>query len=156
MSTLLQHPPASSPTNSMASRNPLWTERAALVVQGGYFLMTGLWPLFAIDSFQAVTGPKTDLWLVRTVGVLIAVIGGVLLMAVRNDRPPLEVFILAVGAAVGLAMVDLVIVLTRTAPPIYLLDAAIEGGLLLWWVGLRKPASPGVVQFPSADIHRRA
>jgi hypothetical protein len=35
--------------------------------------MTGLWPLVSIGTFQQVTGPKTDLWLVKTVGVLIAV-----------------------------------------------------------------------------------
>lgn len=155
MSTLLQQPTAAPPTNSMVGRNPLWTERAALVVQGGYFLMIGLWPLFDMGSFQAITGPKTDLWLVRTVGVLVAVIGAVLLMAVRNEHPPLEVLTLAVGAATGLALVDLAIVFTRTASPIYLLDAAIEGGLILWWAGLRKPATSGVVQFPSADIPRR-
>jgi hypothetical protein len=40
--------------------------------QGVYYLLTGVWPLPSIGSFQRVTGPKTDLWLVRTVGVLVA------------------------------------------------------------------------------------
>lgn len=44
-------------------------------VQGIYFLLTGLWPLVSIESFQWVTGPKTDLWLVYCVGCLVAVIG---------------------------------------------------------------------------------
>jgi hypothetical protein len=44
--------------------------------QAAYYLMTGLWPLFHRRSFEAVTGPKTDYWLVRTVGVLVAAIGG--------------------------------------------------------------------------------
>ena len=42
---------------------------------------TGIWPLLDIESFQDVTGSKTDLWLVRTVGVLVAVIDGVVLLA---------------------------------------------------------------------------
>ena len=29
-------------------------------VQGLYCLITGVWPLVSIDTFQAVTGPKTD------------------------------------------------------------------------------------------------
>ena len=28
------------------------------LVQGVYFLMTGLWPLVSIDTFQRVTAPK--------------------------------------------------------------------------------------------------
>src|SRR5437879_6174180 len=34
------------------------------LAQGLYFLLTGLWQLLSISSFQAVTGPKHDLWLV--------------------------------------------------------------------------------------------
>jgi hypothetical protein len=44
------------------------------LVQGLYFLMTGLWPLVSIGTFQHVTGPKIDLWLVNTVGVLVEVV----------------------------------------------------------------------------------
>ena len=53
-------------------------DRAAFVRLTGVlflvYLATGLWPLFNIESFQQVTGPKTDLWLVRTVGVLVDLI----------------------------------------------------------------------------------
>ena len=48
-------------------------------IQGLYYLITGIWPLVHMESFLAVTGPKTDLWLVQTVGALIAVIGAMLL-----------------------------------------------------------------------------
>jgi hypothetical protein len=58
------------------------------LVQGLYFLMTGLWPLVSIGTFQQVTGPKINLWLVNTVGVLVAVIGAALILAgVRGKRP---------------------------------------------------------------------
>lgn len=30
-------------------------------VQGTFYLATGIWPLVHIESFVAVTGPKTDL-----------------------------------------------------------------------------------------------
>jgi hypothetical protein len=47
-------------------------------------------------SFLAVTGPKTDLWLVKSVGILIAVIGAALVVAGMNERVTLEDF--AAGA----------------------------------------------------------
>ena len=42
-------------------------------VQAGYFVVTGVWPIVHMRSFLAVTGPKTDLWLVKTIGVLVTV-----------------------------------------------------------------------------------
>ena len=145
MSATLQEPRT---TPTATTSNPFWTEQAVLLAQAGVYILTGLWAILDIDSFQAVTGPKTDLWLVRTVGLLVTVIGGVLLLAARNSRAPLEVMVLAVGAAVGLALVDVIIVFTRTASPIYLLDAALELGLAAWWIALRLPTAPRVVQGP--------
>ena len=34
--------------------------------QGAYYALTALWALVHVRSFQAITGPKTDLWLVKT------------------------------------------------------------------------------------------
>jgi hypothetical protein len=101
-------------------------------VQGVYYLVTGVWPLVSIDTFQAVTGPKTDLWLVRTVGVLIAVIALVLLWATRG-RPTSDVALLAVGSALGLTAIDFIYVSGRVIDPIYLADAAAELILILAW-----------------------
>ena len=55
------------------------------VVQGVYFLLTGVWPLLSIRTFEAVTGPKVDRWLVKTVGLLVAVIGASLLAEIEQD-----------------------------------------------------------------------
>jgi len=55
-------------------------------VQAWYYLVTGVWPLVNISSFQLVTGPKTDLWLVKTVGVLVTVISVTLLIAAYRQR----------------------------------------------------------------------
>ena len=52
-----------------------------------------------IKSFMWVTGPKTDVWPVKTVGVLVVVIGATLLIARLKKRYNLEVFVLAVGTA---------------------------------------------------------
>jgi len=89
-----------------AVRPPGAAARSVAAAQGIYFLFTGLWPIFGIDSFQAVTGQKTDLWLVYIVGALIAAIGTTLLLAAVNRRLTTEIVVLGIGSA--LALVDLV------------------------------------------------
>jgi hypothetical protein len=44
-------------------------------LQGTANLMGGLWPLLHLKSFEAVFGPKTDRWLVKTVSGLLVVNG---------------------------------------------------------------------------------
>jgi hypothetical protein len=61
-----------------------------LFIQGVYYLVTGVWPLVSMDTFLRVTGPKTDLWLVNTVGALIAVIALALLVAAWRRRATAE------------------------------------------------------------------
>ena len=103
------------------------------LLQGAFYVTTGLWPLIDIESFQLVTGPKTDLWLVRTVGVLVTVIGAVLLFVARRRRVSTEVVLLATGSALGLAAIDLVYALSGRISAIYLADAAVEIGLAGLW-----------------------
>jgi hypothetical protein len=111
--------------------------------QGLYYMATGIWPVLHIHSFQAVTGDKTDLWLVKTVGLLIAVIGASV-FAARN-RPMLfpEVFILAAGSALVLGAVDVVYALRGVISKIYLLDAVPEAILVAGWSVLwRRRSTP--------------
>jgi len=110
------------------------------IVQGVFYLLTGIWPLIDIHGFQLVTGPKTDLWLVKTVGILVAVIGAVLLQAARRRSISDEVVLLAVGSALGLASIDLTYSLSGRISPIYLADAAVEIGLAVLWLIARQRA----------------
>ena len=106
-------------------------ERPVLLVQGAYYLATGLWPLVSMRSFECITGPKTDKWLVKTVGVLVAAIGGSLLVAARRrTQPSAEARLLATGSAAGLALIDIVYVAKRRIAPVYLLDALGEFALV--------------------------
>jgi hypothetical protein len=73
-------------------------------VQGMYFLLTGVLPLISIRTFEAITGPKTDKWLVQTVGVLVTVIGAVLLLAAHAQRFSFEIGLLDAAAEVLLAL----------------------------------------------------
>jgi hypothetical protein len=103
------------------------------LVQGGFYVLTGVWALVDLDSFMAVTGPKTDLWLVKTVGALVTVIGGVLLTAGWRRRVTRDVLLLGIGAALSLATIDVVYVAAGQISRIYLLDAVAEVGLAIAW-----------------------
>jgi hypothetical protein len=104
------------------------------LAQGLYYVITGIWPLANVRSFQAVTGPKTDLWLVKTVGVLVAVIGVTLAVGGARRRGGAEMGVLAAGSAAGLAGVDTVYTTKRRIAKIYLLDAVIEALLFASWI----------------------
>lgn len=107
---------------------------AAALTQGGYYFLTGIWPIFSIGTFQEITGPKNDLWLVKTVGVLISVIGAALLLAGYKGKIVPSTILLAVGSAVVLTGVDVIYVTKRIIAPIYLLDAFVELLLIAWWL----------------------
>lgn len=103
------------------------------IAQGLYYLVTGIWPMVSIRTFEMVTGPKTDVWLVKTVGVLAAVIGGVLESAGRRRRITREIHMLGVASAAGFGVIDVVYVLKRRISPVYLLDAVAEVALIGVW-----------------------
>lgn len=107
--------------------------RKLAFIQGAFYVATGVWPLVDITSFQLVTGPKTDLWLVKTVGVLISVIGIVLLAGARTRRISDEIVMLGVGSALGLAAIDLSYALSGRISAVYLGDAVVEIGLAVLW-----------------------
>jgi hypothetical protein len=107
------------------------------VVQGAYYLLTGAWSLLHVESFMAVTGPKTDVWLVKTVGVLVSVIGLALLLAGVGGQVEPGLIFIAIGSALGLLAIEVAYTLQRVIPAIYLADAVLEGGFVLWWVALR-------------------
>jgi hypothetical protein len=111
------------------------------LAQGIYWGLTGLWPLVHMPSFIWVTGPKDDLWLVRTVGVLILVIGAVLAQAGLARRVTPEIIWLGVGGAAGLMFIDVYYVWQDVIWPIYLLDAGAELIIIgIWgWASLTAP-----------------
>lgn len=103
-------------------------------LQGIYWTVTGIWPLLHMPSFLWVTGPKTDLWLVRTVGILITVVGLVLLVAGFRRRVTPEIKWLGIGGATGLGLVSTYYPLRNVIWDIYLLDALAELIIILLWL----------------------
>src|SRR5947209_11468010 len=98
-------------------------------LHGWFYVLTGFWPVVHIRSFEWVSGPKKDDWLIKTAGCLIGVIGATLVLAGRRADIPPEIPVLAAGTAVSLAAIDVTYVAKGTIRPIYLLDALGELGL---------------------------
>src|SRR3954465_15699644 len=113
----------------VGSSRPSFT--ALLWVQGFYYLVTGVWPLVSIETFQLVTGPKTDHlptgregdhWLVMTLGVLITSVALALLVAAWRRQTSPEAAVLAVTSALALTGIDVIYVARGVIAPIYLAD----------------------------------
>jgi hypothetical protein len=101
------------------------TKRRLIGVQGAYYVATGLWPLFSMRSFERVTGPKVDKWLVQMVGSLAVAIGTALLVATREE---LEVPTIALSTMSALAFgsISTVHAMRRRISAIYFGDAVVE------------------------------
>jgi hypothetical protein len=113
-------------------------------LQGFYYAATGLWGIFGLRSFQAVTGPKTDLWLVRTVGVLVLASGLTMMAAATRAKGagPVDpaVRFLAASEAAGFAAIEVLYTARGAISPVYLGDAAIELALVAAWATMGAPA----------------
>ena len=99
-----------------------------------YFVIGGLWAIVGRRSFEWVTGPKTDYWLVRTVGGLLAAVGGVIGLAGARQRITPEIRLLAVTTSGVLAAIDVIAFAAGRIRPVYLLDALANTVLIGSWL----------------------
>ena len=109
-----------------------------LIVRVGYFqslvyIITGVWPILDIHTFTMVTGPKVDIWLVKTVGLFITATGLVMFSALRRNEFNYSIILLAFLNALFLTAIDTYYALTNVISNIYLLDAAMETVFWLFW-----------------------
>lgn len=127
-------------------------------IQGIYFLSTGIWPLVSMHSFLLVTGPKTDTWLVITVGLLLSVTGAVLSSAGIRNRTQFEFALLGLATAASLASVEIYFSLKGVISAVYLLDTFIEMGFVYFWVSAlvgrksRKEPSPNLPEKERSEV----
>jgi hypothetical protein len=116
-----------------------------LAVQGIYSLLTALWGLLDIESFMDVTGPKTDVWLVKTVSVLIIPISLCLLFAIYSKNSLLTAAIVGVTSAMGFCVIDFYYSLNDVILNVYLADGFMQILFLLGWIfairGIRAESS---------------
>jgi len=98
----------------------------ATTLQGIYYVTSGLWPILHMSSFEKVTGPKRDKWLVKTVGALITAIGSTLLFSASREPRSETARSLGISTALALIGIDSIYSMRGTIPKIYLMDAAVE------------------------------
>ena len=118
------------PDNEKVFRSLLW-------VQASYTMITAIWPLVDIDSFMAVTGPKHDVWLVKTVGALLIPVAACLysFLFIRTDRKP--AIILGSLTALAFICIDFYYAaITDVIADIYLADGVVELIFLAVWIYL--------------------
>jgi hypothetical protein len=106
------------------------TCRAVLQVQGAYYVVTGPPAIAFPRTFQAITGPKRDMWLAKTMGGLITAIGAVILAGTRSNEPSNDLKLLAAGSALVLGTSDLIYGGQGRNTGVYYLDAAAQAALL--------------------------
>jgi hypothetical protein len=117
-----------------AVRGTARAERGLAAGQAALYVATGVWPLVHMPSFEAVTGPKRERWLVRTVGVLVTVVGAVLAAGAARRRTSPELRLLGAATATALAGVDVWYAgVRRRISPVYLADAVVELALAAAW-----------------------
>src|SRR5918994_2688297 len=111
-----------------------------------YLVATGVWPYAHRRSFERVTGPKEDYWLVQTVGALAIAIGASLGIAVRRRGREPETIVLGTASCIafGLASVRA----SQTESRVYLGDALLEVAFLAAWL---EPVLDRVLAAPTAN-----
>ena len=82
-----------------------------------------------------VTGPKTDIWLVKTVSVVLAAIGITLLAhASAKETNKLPTAILGMTTSLGLSIIDFYYSGNDVISMIYAVDGAIEILFFVVWI----------------------
>ena len=115
--------------------NHLSIYRLLLIVQGFYTFITALWAIIDIDSFMQITGSKTDIWLVKTVSIVLVAVGLTLLSHLKEpDEPVLPAILLGSITSAGLAFIDFFYSSDNTISFVYATDGIIEAFFFLGWM----------------------
>jgi hypothetical protein len=115
--------------------NHLSIYRLLLIVQGFYTFITALWAIVDIDSFMDITGPKTDIWLVKTLSIVLVAVGLTLVSHLKEpDKPVLPAIILGCLTSVGLAIIDFFYSSRNTISFVYATDGIIEVAFFIGWM----------------------
>jgi hypothetical protein len=108
--------------------------RRTAAIHGAFYVLTGLWPILHIRSFEVVTGPKRERWLVKTLGALIAAVGASLLRASHYGDASGTARWLGLGSALALGTADVRYAASGRIAPVYFADAVVEAALAAAWL----------------------
>ena len=106
--------------------------------QASYYGLTGAWPIVHRRSFEAVSGAKTDYWLVRMVGALTTAIAVTLAVGARAEDVSPETRALALSSAASFAAVDGYYGARRRISKVYLIDLLLQACLIAQFLRLRR------------------
>jgi hypothetical protein len=109
-------------------------QRRLARAHGAFNVLFGLWPLVHMRSFELVSGPKTDDWLVRTVSGLMVANGFTQLTAEPTPAALAQTRLVGIGTAATFAAVDVVYATSGRISKVYLLDALLEAGWIAAWL----------------------
>ena len=105
-----------------------------ICLQSGYYLATALWGILDIESFMEVSGPKTDIWLVKTVSVVLLSVCICLLSGLLLAEYSLPIFILGSTSAIALAIIDFRYTSDDTIKWVYAIDGVVQVLILISWI----------------------
>lgn len=92
-----------------------------------YYFITGLWPFIHYGSFERITGPKKEKWLVYTVSSLIVITSLVVFRSLKEENflNP-TILMLVIGNATALIVIDVLFSYKKIISKVYLLDAFVQ------------------------------
>jgi hypothetical protein len=114
-------------------------QSALAKTHGAFNVASGMWPLVSMRTFEQVTGPKVDDWLVRTVAGLLVSTGVAQLAAGKSPDGLRVARLLGQGTAVSLGLVDLTYGSRGRISKLYLLDALVEAAWVALWAASKRP-----------------
>ncbi len=96
--------------------------------QGMFYLITALWPLIHISSFEAVVGFKPDKFQLFTTDLLILIIAIPLLASIKQHKTR-AIVLLGLGSSLAFMVVELWF--RKSIRPVFFLDFIIEAVIFL-------------------------
>lgn len=112
--------------------------RYLVAIQSCYLLLTALWPFIDINSFMLITGPKQDVWLVKTVAVLLIPVA--LCLSTYLLTGGSYIYPMVLGSLIPLAFmtIDFHYAGLNVISDVYLIDGVIQviffGAWMLVWI----------------------
>ncbi|MGD8867101.1 MAG: hypothetical protein PVI01_05715 [Gemmatimonadales bacterium] len=119
--------------------------RVVMLVQGTYYILTGLWPLAHFSSFSRAVALSVNPFQAQASGAVLVVIGAYLLEAGRREPPGASATLLGIAIAGAIAVVDLVWLPRLAAPSALwgdlLAEVAIATALVIFYPRLQAERS---------------
>lgn len=110
--------------------------------QGALFIVSGLWPVVHLKSFEAATGPKREGWLVKALGLVLASVGAGLALAATRRRVSDEAALVGALSSTALAAIDLRYAGTHRISRVYFVDALLHACSVVGWLAAARARWP--------------